>query len=155
SAILGDMDTIRRALKAPAALATPFAARRPIFGATPPDSNEPPANPEASPSTPSTPTPRVAATETLATRAGALSDEIDFPTFVGALVHGTFDAMLDASIRQMETYANLVGSIARSVDDFTRDNVDRAAVMDWLVQRYPRDLAREFPDGGGEPHLVV
>src|SRR5260370_2310697 len=35
--------------------------------------------------------PKSAATQTLASRVGALSDEIDFPAFVAALVHGTFD----------------------------------------------------------------
>jgi len=39
------------------------------------------------------------ATETLAKRAGAFINEVDFPGFVAQLVHGTFDAIVDASIR--------------------------------------------------------
>ena len=36
------------------------------------------------------------ATDALGRRAGALSDELDFPAFVSSLVHGTFDAMVDS-----------------------------------------------------------
>src|SRR5262245_27104542 len=102
------------------------------------------------------PEPRRAATETLAARAGALSDEIDFPAFVAGLVHGTFDAMVDASIRQMEAYADLVSTVARSVDDFSQDNVSRGQVIDWLSEQYPTDLTRDVPlDGSGPPRLVA
>ena len=84
--------------------------------------------------------PRKQATETLAQRAGALSDEIDFPEFVASLVHGTFDAIVDASIRQMESYADLVSAVAKTVDQFTNDNVTLNQARDWLVQQYPQDL---------------
>lgn len=102
-----------------------------------------------------TPGPRVAATETLAQRAGALSDEIDFPTFVAGLVHGTFDAIVDANIRQMEAFADLVSAVAKDVDQFTRENITPNQVRDWLVQRYPNDLVLELPSGpnGGSPRL--
>ena len=78
--------------------------------------------------------PKRQATETLAQRAGALSDEIDFPDFVASLVHGTFDAIVDASIRQMESYADLVSAVAKSVEQFTEDNVTLNQARDWLVQ---------------------
>src|SRR6516165_3432695 len=48
------------------------------------------------------------ATETIGRRAGSLSDELDFPEFVGSLVQGTWDAMVNSSIRQMDSYADLV-----------------------------------------------
>jgi hypothetical protein len=80
------------------------------------------------------------ATETLASRVGALSDEVAFPSFVAGLVHGTFDAMLDASIRQMEAFADLVGAVAKTVDEFTRDNVSRGQAIEILRDKYPRDL---------------
>jgi hypothetical protein len=104
---------------------------------------------------PSTPAPRSAATETLAARAGALSDEIDFPAFVASLVHGTFDAIVDASIRQMEAFADLVSAVAKDVDQFTRDNVTDNQVRDTLASQYPRDLALDVPmgPGAGQPQL--
>ncbi|RYF63294.1 MAG: hypothetical protein EOO22_26245, partial [Comamonadaceae bacterium] len=54
------------------------------------------------------PAPREKATDALGRRAGALSDEIDFPAFVASLVHGTFDAIVDSSIKQVESFAGLV-----------------------------------------------
>lgn len=88
------------------------------------------------------------ATETIAARAGALSDEIDFPAFVAGLVHGTFDAIVDASIRQMEAFADLVGSVAKNADSFMRDNVSNNQVRDWLVEHHPAHLRVEWSDGG-------
>jgi hypothetical protein len=112
--------------------------------------NEPP--PEQSNTTSANPPgPRAAATETLAARAGALSDEINFPAFVASLVQGTFDAIVDASIRQMEAFASLVSAVAKDVDRFTSENVTSNQVRDWLVEQYPRDLALDF--SGGQPQL--
>jgi hypothetical protein len=87
-------------------------------------------------------------TETLAARAGALSDEIDFPAFVAGLVHGTFGAMVDASIRQMEEFAELVSAVAKDVDQFTNENVTPAQARDWLRDRYPQDLGVEVAAEG-------
>jgi hypothetical protein len=80
-----------------------------------------------------------------------LSDEIDFPEFVASLVHGTFDAIVDASIRQMETFADLVSSLAKTADQFTADNVTPNQTRDWLVQHYPQDLTLNL---SGSPHLI-
>ena len=115
--------------------------RRPQSPATSPDST-PDAVPSPGPTngnaTPASP--RKQATETIAQRAGALSDEIAFPEFVAGLVHGTFDAIVDSAIRQMESYASLVSAVAKPLEDFTRDNVSDNQAKDWLVQNYPKDL---------------
>lgn len=95
--------------------------------------------------------PRAAATETLAARSGALIDEIDFPGFVASLIHGTFDALVDASIRQMEAYADLVSAVATDIDRFTSDNVTTNQVRDWLVERHPTDIALDISKG--QPQL--
>jgi len=83
---------------------------------------------------------RKQATETIAERAGALSDEIAFPAFVASLVHGTFDAIVDSAIRQMESYASLVSAVAKPLEDFTRENVSENQAKDHLVEQYPKDL---------------
>lgn len=98
-----------------------------------------PAAPAEDTSPPSAPR-KQAATETIAARAGALSDEIAFPAFVAGLVHGTFDAVVDSAIRQMESYANLVSAVAKPVEEFTRENVSENQAKDYLVQQYPKDL---------------
>jgi hypothetical protein len=158
-ALLRDLATLTQSFGAPEGppverrMAQALGPRRQLFGspsdAPPPDSAPPSSPPEVAAKTRS-------ATASLAANAGALSDEIDFSSFVAGLVHGTFDAMVDASIRQMETYADLVATVARGLDDFTRDNVSRGQVIDWLSERYPRDLQRDVPlDGSGEPRLLT
>jgi hypothetical protein len=161
-ALLRDLSRIRSALHGPSATAAPQAHRQ-----TPPHP-QPQARPldtvatlrsrlgGGSPGAPSpnhaetpspnggVPGPKASATDTLARKAGALSDEIDFPAFVAGLVHGTFDAIVDAAIRQMEAFAELVSAVAKNVDDFTRDNVSSNQARDWLVQHYPKELVMDL-----------
>jgi len=101
--------------------------------------------------TPPPSVPHKQATETIAQRAGALSDEIAFPAFVAGLVHGTFDAVVDSAIRQMESYASLVSAVAKPLEDFTRENVSENQAKDWLVQQYPKDLYLSLE---GEPTVL-
>ena len=100
--------------------------------------------------------PKPQATETIARRAGAMVNEIDFPGFVAQLVHGTFDAIVDASIRQMESYSSLVTAVAKTVEQFTEENVTPNQARDWLASRYPGDVQLLLPDGGerAEPQLA-
>lgn len=163
-ALLRDLGTIRQAFGATASAAkrdpyaltleTPedFARRRnqARFGVQ----EQEPANDEAGPENSSNgaaPGPKKSATETLAARAGALIDEIDFPAFVAGLVHGAFDAIVDSTIRQMEAFADLVSAVAKNADDFTRDNVSANQARDWLVQQHPQDLQLDF---SGAPRLL-
>jgi hypothetical protein len=95
------------------------------------------------------------ATETIARRAGAMVNEIDFPGFVSQLVHGTFDAIVDASIRQMESYSSLVSAVAKTVDQFTEENVTFNQARDWLVSRFPGEVVLKLPDAAGaDPQLA-
>ncbi|MDX2301021.1 MAG: hypothetical protein NW204_14965 [Xanthomonadaceae bacterium] len=96
------------------------------------------------------PAPKPQATETIARRAGAMVNEIDFPGFVAQLVHGTFDAIVDASIRQMESYSSMVAAVAKTVDQFTEENVTLNQARDWLAARYPGDVMLLLPDGSAE-----
>ncbi len=151
--ILRDLATIHRGLSPTAAaaysLGTPLDFRRTstVSGdGTAPSSGQPSTETGSDATTSTPPGPRSAATETIARRAGALSDEIDFPKFVASLVHGTFDAIVDASIRQMEAFADLVSAVAKSTQEFTRDNVTANQARDWLVQHYPKDLALDLSD---------
>ena len=97
------------------------------------------------------------ATETIGRRAGALSDELNFPDFVASLIHGTWDAMVDSSIRQMDSYADLVAAISKPLSQFRDENVTANQARDWLMAQYPGDigLARGesegtlVPRGGG------
>lgn len=112
---------------------------RPATSSPPAASTPGPAAPKAAP-----------ATETLAARTGALVNEVDFPGFVAQLVHGTFDAIVDASIRQMESYADLLSAVAKTTEQFTQENVSLDQARDWLAQRYPGDVALHLPRGTDE-----
>ncbi|WP_133118124.1 hypothetical protein [Burkholderia ubonensis] len=158
--ILADLDRIHRGLGDAAAtagaLGTPLELRRAAPASAPADAGTPgdPAQdaPAQGDGAAKTPGPKAAATDTIARRAGALSDEIDFPKFVAALVHGTFDAIVEASIRQMEAFAELVSAVAKSAEDFTRENITPNQARDWLVAHYPQDL--ELDHASGEPKVV-
>jgi hypothetical protein len=104
---------------------------------------------------PSTPAPRSAATETLAARAGALVDEINFTSFVAGLVNDTFGAIVDSSIRQMEAFAELVSAVAKDVDAFTQEHVTANQARDWLMQQHPADLHLDLPRQNEEGQPVL
>jgi hypothetical protein len=87
------------------------------------------------------------ATDALGRRAGALSDELDFPAFVSSLVHGTFDAMVDSSIRQMKSFADLVAAVSKPLEQFTQENVTINQARDYLVEQHPRDVMLVGQDG--------
>jgi hypothetical protein len=77
--------------------------------------------------------------------AAAYSDlvkKVDFPSFVGGLIHGVFDAIVNASIRQMEAYAELVKNVAKSVDQYMKDNVTDNQARDYLADKYPNFSSR-------------
>ena len=123
-----------------------------------PTSGQPVANqPDATQSGTASASPAAAkppATETIARRLGATIDEVDFPGFVAGLVHGTFDAIVDASIRQMESFGSLVSAVAKTVNQFTEENVTPNQARDWLAQRYPAEVRLILPGAeGGQPHL--
>jgi hypothetical protein len=74
---------------------------------------------------------------------------VDFPTFVAELIQGTFQAIVNASIQQMEAFAELVKNIAKTADQYMRDNVTENQARDYLADRYPEhlqvDLQQETP----------
>ncbi len=91
---------------------------------------------------------REAATQTIGRRAGSLSDELDFPEFVASLIHGTWDAMVDSSIRQMEAFSDLVSAISKPLEQFRDENISVNQAKDWLVSQHPGDLELAQDDGG-------
>jgi len=85
--------------------------------------------------------------------ARATLNAIDFPTFVASLIQGTFQAIVDASIQQMEAYAELLKNVAGTVDKFMGDNVSDGMAKDYLADQYGGVLNRDTRDG--TPKLVV
>ena len=68
---------------------------------------------------------------------GRLVGEVDFPDFVSDLINGVFDAIVDASIRQMKAYAQLVGGVAKSLAEFSDTNISDNRARGHLVDEFP------------------
>jgi hypothetical protein len=83
---------------------------------------------------------------------------VDFPSFVGGLVQNVFQAIVTASIQQMNAYGNLLKSVAQTVDQFAHDNISMNNARDWLVDKYPDQIGideQAAQDEGGQPRLAV
>lgn len=76
---------------------------------------------------------------------------IAFPTFVADLIKGTFQAIVDASIQQMEAYGELLSNVAKTVDDFMKDNITDNNARDWLASAYPQVI--KLDTSSGSPRL--
>lgn len=90
------------------------------------------------------------------TAAATLLQQVDFPEFVGDLIQGTFNAIVNASIEQMKAYGKLVEQVAKTVDRFKEDNISDARAREWLTQRFAAQLELD-PRGRlrwcGGPHV--
>ncbi|WP_140628255.1 hypothetical protein [Methylibium rhizosphaerae] len=78
---------------------------------------------------------------------------IAFPTFVADLIKGTFQAIVNASIQQMEAYGALLANVSKTVDQFMADNISDNNARDWLVNAYPSHFKVET--GGDRPRVAV
>ena len=76
---------------------------------------------------------------------------IAFPTFVADLIKGTFQAIVESSIQQMEAYAELLSNVAKTVDQFMADNITDNNARDWLAGAYPQSL--RLNTASGRPRL--
>jgi len=77
---------------------------------------------------------------TEATRLG----EIGFPEFTAKLLKDVFDALLAATLRQMEAYSELVAATAKTLQEYVAENkqlVSGEEVWDWLVKNLPGPAA--------------
>lgn len=70
-------------------------------------------------------------------RTGKLVEEVDFPDFVANLINGVFEAIVDASIRQMKAYAKLVAAVTTSLDEFSDQNTSDNQARDHLIDQFP------------------
>jgi hypothetical protein len=85
--------------------------------------------------------------------ARATLDAIDFPNFVSGLIQGTFQAIVDSSVQQMQAYAEMLKQVASTVDQFMAENVSDGMARDYLADRYGEVISRD--SSGGRPRLSV
>jgi hypothetical protein len=62
---------------------------------------------------------------------------LGFVEFTSGLINGTFDAIIGATVKQMEAYAALVADLAKTLTEFKADNVTEAQISAHLASRYP------------------
>jgi hypothetical protein len=62
---------------------------------------------------------------------------LGFVEFTAGLINGTFDAIIGATVKQMEAYAKLVADLSKSIKQFQIENVSDAQIGQHLAERYP------------------
>jgi len=77
--------------------------------------------------------------------AGEFIREVDFPGFVSSLLEGVFEANLDVTLQQMETYQELLKAASTSVSKFVRD-IDNTAAFGYLAENQGDDFSFDFDD---------
>ena len=76
-----------------------------------------------------------------------LLSAVDFPSFVSGLINGVFGAIVNASIRQMEAYAELMAHATSSVSDFAADKITVSMARDELVTTFPHLFCKSGQGG--------
>jgi len=87
------------------------------------------------------------------TQAARMVKEIDFPSFVANLIEGSFHAIVKSSIEQMNAYAEMVKSVAQSLEEFKDDNVTENQGKDHLVKKYPQIF--QLDTTGDQPKVTM
>ncbi|CBL45777.1 Conserved hypothetical protein [gamma proteobacterium HdN1] len=77
--------------------------------------------------------------------AGGFIDEVDFPGFVKDLLKGVFDANLQVTLAQMESYQKLLKAATQSVSKFI-NAIDDAASFGYLAENNSDEFGLSFSD---------
>ena len=83
--------------------------------------------------------------------AALMVQQVNFPTFVGGLVTGVFQAIVKSSIEQMEAFSTMIADVAKSLDTFMADNVSENQGRDHLVEKFPDLFDIGVDDMADEP----
>jgi len=89
--------------------------------------------------------------------AGEFMDEVDFPGFVRDLLKGVFDANLEVTLKQMESYQELLKAATKSISKFV-NAVDDTAAFGYLAENSEDEFSIDFSDEedeNGEPQAVL
>lgn len=79
----------------------------------------------------------VGATATRGIEVAKQVQNLGFVEFTAGLINGTFDAIIGATIKQMQAYAELVADLAKTLAQFQAENISDAQVNAHLSNRYP------------------
>lgn len=78
-------------------------------------------------------------------------NDVKFPVFVASLIEGVFHAIVRASIEQMQAYTEMIGAVAKSLKQFTDDNVSENQGRDHMVDKFPDLFEIGTDDFGDSP----
>ncbi len=81
--------------------------------------------------------------------AGEFIDEVDFPGFVRDLLKGVFDANLEVTLKQMESYQKLLKTATASVSKFV-NAIDNTAAFGYLAENNSDEFNIDFSDSESE-----
>mgnify|MGYP001791633796 FL=1 len=81
--------------------------------------------------------------------AGDFIDDIDFPGFVTELLKGVFQANLDVTIQQMESYTRLMKAATASIAKFV-NKIDNTAAFGYLAENNSDEFSFDFPADDGK-----
>jgi hypothetical protein len=99
----------------------------------------------AAPPRPGAPQERPGAVNQVARVTQEIVRAVAFPVFVADLIKGTFNAIIQSNIQQLEQFERLLENVTKTVDEFMDGNITDAQARDWLQQRYPDHIK---VDGG-------
>ena len=77
--------------------------------------------------------------------AGEFVENVDFPKFVRDLLKGVFDANLQVTIQQMESYQKLLKTATKSVAEFA-NKIDDTTAFGYLAEHQGDDFSIDFDD---------
>ena len=90
--------------------------------------------------------------------AGEFVENVDFPKFVRDLLKGVFDANLQVTLQQMETYQKLLKTATKSVAEFV-NAIDNTAAFGYLAETKSDEFSIDFDDkdtdNAGQPKAVL
>jgi hypothetical protein len=85
-------------------------------------------------------------------------DAVNFPKFVAGLINGVFNAIVDATIKQMKAYGDMLAAVAKSVDQFAQDHISTPQAQQHVQRKFPNifDMVnQQGDDGTTSPALKV
>jgi hypothetical protein len=77
----------------------------------------------------------------------AILNAVSFPAFVADLLNGVFKAITDNSIKQLQSYIDLLNNVTASTEGFADLNFASDRARAWLVEQFPSAFVLE----GEEP----
>jgi len=75
-----------------------------------------------------------------------LVSTVDFPKFVSGLVEGVYTSIVRSSIKQMEAYGKLLELVAKSVEEFAKENIPADKAREFVRSSFPDAI--ELGEGG-------